>query len=78
MHKNKYIDALFKTMLLSAGAHMILLAIHAIRTKEIMHLNYFNILDLEHFIPGILEIPQVHILAFVTALIVYLFFLVRK
>ncbi len=37
----------------SAVVHLAILAIEAIATKNIVLVNYFNILDLEYFFPGI-------------------------
>ncbi len=78
IHHNKYIDALLKTMLFSASIHMIILIVQAIRTGDIMIINYFNILDLEIYYPHILKIPQTHLIAASVALIIYLTFLIRR
>lgn len=53
MFKNKFIDAIAKTMLFSAAVHMIILFYKTILTGDVNILNLFNILDLELFFPGI-------------------------
>lgn len=53
MFKNKYIDAIAKTMLFSAAVHMTILFYKTILTGDMNILNLFNILDLELFFPGI-------------------------
>jgi hypothetical protein len=53
MFKNRYIDAIAKTMLFSAAVHMIILFYKTFQTADINILNLFNILDLELFFPGI-------------------------
>ena len=53
MFKNRYIDAIAKTMLLSASVHMLILFYKTILTGNIDILNLFKILNLELFFPGI-------------------------
>jgi len=53
MFKNKYIEALAKTMLFCASVHMAILFYKTLQTGDINILNLFNILDLELFFPGI-------------------------
>lgn len=47
--KNKYLNALFLLMLFSAIAHLALLLVFAMFSKNAYTLNYFNILDLDLF-----------------------------
>ena len=70
IHHNKYIDALLKTMLFSASIHMIILIVQAIRTGDIMIINYFNILDLEIYYPHILKYLK-HILSLHLSLLLF-------
>lgn len=51
--KNKYLNALFILMLLSAIVHMIILFFFAIKEGDIYVLNYFNILDIDFFFPNL-------------------------
>ncbi len=52
--KNKYLNALFLLMLVSATVHMLILFGFAIAKQDIYILNYFNILDLDIIFPSIL------------------------
>jgi hypothetical protein len=71
---NKYLDAMFKLMLVSASIHMIILIVFAIYTHNQLALNYFNILDIEFVFPSVVEGMKMNILAFLTALWIYLLF----
>lgn len=55
MIENRYLDALFKLILLSAIAHLIVLAVQSLRAGDISILNYFNILDVDLFLPSIAQ-----------------------
>jgi len=58
MHKllgNRFINALGLLMLFSAAFHMVLVVIYAIKEKDINHLNFFNILEIDRYVPGIIE-----------------------
>ena len=74
--KNVYIKSLFTLMLISASVHMVILFIYAVVKGEIIHLNYFNILDLDLVAPSIIEGPMSQILAFGSAGALYLVILV--
>ena len=52
---NRYLDALLKLILFSALVHIFILVIHAVREKDVSILNYFNILDMDFFFPGIAD-----------------------
>ncbi|MDO8486365.1 MAG: hypothetical protein Q7S77_01545 [Candidatus Staskawiczbacteria bacterium] len=51
--KNKYLNSLFVLMLFSAVIHMLVLFYSAITSGNFYLLNYFNILDLDLFLPGV-------------------------
>jgi hypothetical protein len=53
--KNKYLNALFLLMLLSAIIHMIILFYWSAIHSDLYVLNYFNILDVDFFFPNILN-----------------------
>jgi len=53
--RNKYLNALFVLMLFSAAIHMLILAYLAFKAGDPYILNYFNILDVDIFIPGFLN-----------------------
>lgn len=72
MFKNKYIDAITKTMLFSAAVHMLILFYKTLQTGSIDILNLFNILDLELFFPGIDRGQTNFIWSSVFFLIIYL------
>lgn len=69
--KNRYLDALLKFILLTAVIHVFLLFIASIINADIIHLNYFNILDVDLFFPGV-EIGLLsQILSVVAIIIIY-------
>lgn len=51
--KNRYLDAFLKFVLLTAIIHMFLLFAAAAINADIVYLNYFNILDMDLFFPGV-------------------------
>jgi len=51
--KNRYLDAFLKFVLLTAVIHMFLLFAAAIMNADMAYLNYFNILDIDLFFPGV-------------------------
>jgi len=51
--KNRYLDAFLKFVLLTAIIHMFLLFAAAAINADITYLNYFNILDIDLFFPGV-------------------------
>lgn len=75
---NPFLDALFKTMLLSASIHMLILFFFAAKAHQYELLNYFNILDLDFFFPNIAKGYVSMLLATLTVVVVYLYFFVRR
>ncbi|MFT4303167.1 MAG: hypothetical protein ACMXYG_01260 [Candidatus Woesearchaeota archaeon] len=73
--KNKYLDALFKLMLLSASVHMIILIVFTILKFDFSLLNYFRILELDIIFPS-LKTKFGEILGLITAIVLYLIILV--
>jgi uncharacterized membrane protein len=70
--KNKYLNALFLLMLLSAIIHMAILFFLAIKTADIYVLNYLNILDVDLFLPNILNSVFGNIFSLFVMVLIYL------
>lgn len=69
--ENRFIDAALKTVIVSALTHITIIVIHAIMTSNIMKLNYFKILELDLFIPGVGRDMMSFFVSMVTLLLVY-------
>lgn len=70
--KNKYLNALFILMLFSAVVHMAILFFLSLKTKDMYVLNYFNILDIDLFIPNILNNNLGNFISFVFMIFIYI------
>ena len=70
--KNKYLNAVFVLMLFSAIVHMVILFFLSFKTKDIYVLNYFNILDIDLFIPNILNNNLGNFISFVFMIFIYI------
>ena len=70
--KNKYLNALLLLMLFSAIIHMVVLFYITISAGNIYLLNYFNILSLDYFSPGIFDNLGGNIIATVTIILIYI------
>lgn len=71
MVKNKYIEALIKFILFSAILHIILLVIYSIFKGKLIYLNYFKVLDLDLFFPGITNGLASQAFSFLILVLVY-------
>ena len=69
--KNKYLNALFLLMLFSAIVHMVILFIFAILSKNVNILNYFNILNLNYFMPDFFNNLLGNITSFLFVILLY-------
>lgn len=69
--KNKYLNALLLLMLFSAILHMVILGMMALASKSVHVLNYFNIVNLPYFIPGIPQGALGDGLSFVFVIVLY-------
>ena len=69
--KNRYIDAALKLIIFSSIVHLLILAAQAIIHRDVLWLNYFNILDLEFFFPSILQYPLSTFFATACAVVIY-------
>jgi len=69
--KNKYLNALFLLMLFSAIVHMVILFIFAIVSKNVNILNYFNILNLNYFMPDFFNNLLGNITSFLFVILLY-------
>jgi len=67
----RYLDALLKLILFSALVHIVILVIHAVRERDFSVMNYFNILDLDFFFPGIEEGVLSNVLSVVVMVVIY-------
>lgn len=76
--KRRLLDALKKLILFSAIFHMCILIGLAVAKGDIVILNYFNILDLDLFWPGIIEGPISLIASLATAISLTGFFYWRS
>jgi hypothetical protein len=72
--KNKYFLALKNLILFSAIIHILSLIIYSIIQLEVIHLNYFNVLDFDLFFPNIINGFFSLILSIIVLLILYLIF----
>ncbi|MFA7714609.1 MAG: hypothetical protein WCX77_00670 [Candidatus Paceibacterota bacterium] len=75
--QNKYLNALFVLMLFSASIHMMILVYLAISSGNFYILNYFNILDIDAFIPNFLNDPAGNLFSFIFMAGLY-FFILKK
>lgn len=74
MAKNRYLKALFKTVLCCAFFHLTLLGILFLMTLKTTYINLFTIVGLAEFFPGI-DIGIVSLLiSMAVALSIYFFF----
>ena len=69
---NKYLNALFVFMLFSAIIHMLVLLVFFIMSGNLHVLNYFNILDMDQFVPVFFNNFIGDIVSFIFVLIFYL------
>ena len=76
LFSNRFADALAKTMLFFAGAHLLILAYVGIR-KDIDALNAFNIISLNSFLPslgqGAINFTLSYFLVAAVYLLIYLY-----
>ncbi|KAF0134252.1 MAG: hypothetical protein FD145_764 [Candidatus Saganbacteria bacterium] len=68
----RYIDALKRFILFSAITHIILLIIKFIATRNLNIINYFNILDIDLFIPGVVQSQMSQVLSPIVMVGIYL------
>lgn len=77
MTTKRSLNALKNTMVLFAGAHLVILAYLALATQNFTYVNLFAILDLQEFVPGI-ELGVISgIFSAAVGLLVYAFFYFR-
>jgi|GEM_PF-751963 hypothetical protein len=69
---NRYIKALTGLVLLSASIHIVILVIYSIINLDIRYLNYFNIIDVDLFLPEIADGPLSQILSIITIVVVFI------
>lgn len=70
--KRRLLDSLIKLMLISATIHMALLFLFTIATGRIETLNYFQIIGLGLYFPGLTAGPIMLLASVLTATIIYL------
>ncbi|HRZ85321.1 MAG TPA: hypothetical protein P5277_00935 [Candidatus Paceibacterota bacterium] len=70
--KNRYLDSLLKLFLLSAIIHVILILIYTLISGDYQTINFFNILDIDLFIPLIKSSNLIFIIASITMIAIYL------
>ncbi len=51
--KNRFLDALIKLILFSAVIHLLILAVIFAVKHDLTVINYFNILNIDYFFPGV-------------------------
>ena len=73
--KNKYLNALFLLMLVSAIVHMLILFYLALVSKDLYILNYFNILDIDLLLPSIFNGVAGNIFSAFVAVTIYILIL---
>lgn len=77
-HQNRYVRAALQLVLFSALLHLGILLIEFILSGDLRLFNYFNILDLPFFWPGIDSGAISHLLSAVIIAGIYIFFLSRS
>jgi hypothetical protein len=73
--KNKYLNALFLLMLFSATIHMLILFVFAVISKNVHILNYFNLINLNYFIPDFFSNTSGDIISFLFVIVLYIIIL---
>ncbi|MEI8349619.1 MAG: hypothetical protein WCI77_05655 [Candidatus Omnitrophota bacterium] len=68
---NRFIDAFFKLILLSAAVHIGIVIGRTITEGTARHLNYFKLISLDLILPSVCNGNQNHIIAFLVMVIVY-------
>jgi hypothetical protein len=78
--KNKWLDALMKTMLLYASVHMTLLILFSFVHMDFSYLNMFKVLDLQNIFPNILTMKYSFLLSQIMTISIFIgiFFLSQK
>ncbi len=69
--KNKYLNALFLLMLLSAIIHVLILFYMFSKSGNIYILNFFNIVDLSYFLPSSVNSFFGNIVSFIFVIVLY-------
>ncbi len=69
---NRYIKALAGLVLLSASIHIAILVIYSIINLDIRYLNYFNIIDIDLFLPEVADGLLSQILSIITIMVVFI------
>ncbi len=72
MMNNRYIKALAGLVLLSASIHIVILIIYSIINLDIRYLNYFNIIDVDLFLPEVGDGLLSQILSIITITVVFI------
>ena len=77
---NRFLDAFLKFLLFSAILHFLVLVVTSIITLDIGFLNYFDIIDVNLFLPGIDVgmISQIFSASLIIILYALIFFLYTK
>jgi uncharacterized membrane protein len=75
IHKNKFLDSLFKLMLLSAVIHMTIMFTYSVVHMDFSEFNIFNIFDLDLFFPEIGIGVLSAVLSLLLTIAIYSFFL---
>lgn len=70
--KNKYLNAFFLFMLVSALAHFLVIICIAAVTADFSPLNYFSILQIDYFLPGLTGTSTINAVSLVIAALLYL------
>lgn len=68
---DRMLEAFLKFVLVSALVHLSVLAVILVLTGDITYFNYFEILELEWFFPGISEGLLSQVLSAVTMVVLY-------
>jgi len=76
MLQKRMIDAVFKTMIISASIHIVILLLHFLSKRDVSILNVFNIYDLDLFFPTIAVGVQNFILSIIFLILLYLSILI--
>lgn len=72
--QNRFVKAALALVVFSALTHIAILIFIAIHTGDLAPLNYFNMLDIEYFLPAAIEGAGPHALSALVAAIIYFIF----
>lgn len=74
LNKNRLIEAFSRLIIFSAIVHLFVLGFYTVLNLDITRINYFSILDLDLFFPGINKSLGAQIFSIIVVVVIYLIF----